>query len=301
MRCFNSVVCSAFVVCLFWLQTSFCHQTINNEQTLPAKLKEQIALVGKEDMNADCCSVTPTDIQLTRSTIKKGFHRDVQTSLRVLLDPRHRCTTCRVLMIESLPKGLYVDLYQAEASALFGGPQILAFEDIDLEKPAYLSRAHTILVYPPKVSYITPSSPSHLHNDNDMVNFTSEMTVHLRYHRPSDHPEIQSAIVILQAPYLLMRCREVSSGRSSTATDKTGGKTTVQLYKAPCDGTNKTLCNWQLLPLNNRESKELYFDVAVGQTSHTFVVVTVTILATAVSTVSLLFVMSRSTEKSKPD
>ena len=27
-------------------------------------------------------------------------------------------------MIESLPKGLYVDLYQAEASALFGGPQV---------------------------------------------------------------------------------------------------------------------------------------------------------------------------------
>ena len=50
MRCFNSVVCSAFVVCLFWLQTSFCHQTINNEQTLPAKLKEQIALVGKYEV-----------------------------------------------------------------------------------------------------------------------------------------------------------------------------------------------------------------------------------------------------------
>ena len=34
-----------------------------------------LARQGKEDMNADCCSVTPTDIQLTRSTIKKGFHR----------------------------------------------------------------------------------------------------------------------------------------------------------------------------------------------------------------------------------
>ena len=45
----------------------------------------------------------------------------------------HQCTTCVLLLIESLPKGLFVDLYQAVAAVQFGGPQVTYVQEIKTE------------------------------------------------------------------------------------------------------------------------------------------------------------------------
>ncbi|XP_038069253.1 phosphatidylinositol-glycan biosynthesis class X protein-like isoform X2 [Patiria miniata] len=257
-----------------------------------SRITEQLSNYN-EDFGEDSCKIVPKDVQLTRHSSRSGFHRDIHTSVSVLLDQSHHCTSCHLLLIERLPGGLYVDLYQSAAAVDFGGPQILAFEEIDLEKPAYLSAGHTILVYPSSSPQIIPQGRE------VVVNFTTEMPIHLRYHRPSAEPDAHSAHVSLPSPYALIRCTGASHiGTQTTADDDADG---LPVYKAPCSGTSNTNCLWRLLPQSPRENHELHFQVPVGQQSHTLLVTVVTILATIAGTLAVLVTMFRSSTKAKPD
>ena len=76
--------------------------------------------------------------------------------------------------------------------------QVLSSEDIDVEKPAYLSPEHTILVYVPH-----PLKVSDAKHHTTQV----ELPVHFRYHRPSKDPDVTSALVQLQHPNVMIRCQ----------------------------------------------------------------------------------------------
>ncbi|XP_022080275.1 phosphatidylinositol-glycan biosynthesis class X protein-like [Acanthaster planci] len=292
------VVCSRFTVFLWatvLTQTPlYLCDTVRDRNDLKGlrnEVKELLLSIESEHPNEKSCSVIPKRVQFSRFSEKHGFHRDIHSSLSILLDPAHHCTSCDLLLIESLPSGLFVDLYQAASAVEFGGPQILAFEEIDLEKPAYLSGGHTILVY--------PSSPSQIValNSEFRVNFTIEMPVHLRYHRPSSDTAIHSAHISMLAPYLLIHC----TGTSAIGTHVTDEDLSGLLYRAPCNATSKTSCLWRLLPQNPKENSVLHFDVPIGQQHHTLVVTTVTILATVAGTVALLVTMLKTSAKAKPD
>ena len=79
---------------------------------------------------------------------------------------------------------------------------MLSSEDIDVEKPAYLSPEHTILVYVPHPLKVSNSK----HHTTQV-----ELPVHLRYHRPSKDPDVTSAMVQLQHPNVMIRCKGMHS------------------------------------------------------------------------------------------
>uniref|UniRef100_A0A0R3RUU2 Phosphatidylinositol-glycan biosynthesis class X protein n=1 Tax=Elaeophora elaphi TaxID=1147741 RepID=A0A0R3RUU2_9BILA len=77
-----------------------------------------------------------------------------------------------------------------------------------------------------------------------------ELPIHLRYHAATG----KDAVVIVPAPQLLLRC----SGNSSFLT----GHCKKYLIRASCDCSNKSQCEWLMIPL--LEYNEVQFKIPTG-------------------------------------
>ncbi len=69
--------------------------------------------------------------KFSRHLDKAGFHREVITNLTL-----KSSASCKVMLVEALSELVFVDIYQVEEIQRFGGPQVLLYEEFDLEKPS---------------------------------------------------------------------------------------------------------------------------------------------------------------------
>lgn len=66
------------------------------------------------------------------------LYRDIETVVSIQpsdIVPRPGGEACSVLLIETLPSGLYVDTFQLDAVAAFGGPQVRSMYSISAHRP----------------------------------------------------------------------------------------------------------------------------------------------------------------------
>uniref|UniRef100_A0A2C9M139 Phosphatidylinositol-glycan biosynthesis class X protein n=1 Tax=Biomphalaria glabrata TaxID=6526 RepID=A0A2C9M139_BIOGL len=216
-------------------------------------------------LSADAESSNIKNIKLKRTLLGHGFHRDLIT--RLTLPPGITASLskpqCTLLLIETLPSGVYADPYQLNSLKLFGGSQVLFDSPVNVENAEFLSRSHELYIFVNVSDHFTKDSTNHTEID---VSFP----IHARYHKPS--PDKTHAIVTILHPSLYSNCSESDVTSSITA---------------PCDLSNTSICDWvPLTYLSTSAPLTLY--VPVGQESHKPIVILVTLLVSI--TVSALLV-----------
>ncbi|ELR13055.1 phosphatidylinositol glycan [Acanthamoeba castellanii str. Neff] len=119
---------------------------------------------------------------LRRSLDKKGFHREIRTD--ITLSARGRETSelrwCQVALMEMLPESVFVDKYQVDELHRFGGPQVLIFDEFDLEKPSSDHGARQGVV----IVQTTTTNPTKV-GDRLEARLSVVLPIHLRYQDPS--------------------------------------------------------------------------------------------------------------------
>ncbi|XP_070188264.1 phosphatidylinositol-glycan biosynthesis class X protein-like [Littorina saxatilis] len=215
------------------------------------------------------CSSDDVVLEVQRAITKEGFHRDVHTT--VSIKPNDIVNTpsrpCSILLIETLPPGLYVDTFQLDSLATFGGPQVLADRHVDIEAPEYLSKEHELHVFAPL--------PTNSHPSGGPVVVTVSLPVHARYHRPSPDPNVSHTSVTMHHPRVLFNCSRMYS-RST---------------EAPCDVHNSSLCSWAEL-IYKSDAYSLKFQVPVGHEKDIRVVVYGTMVVTVLGCSFLLYLIA---------
>lgn len=173
------------------------------------------------------------------------------------------------MLIERLPKGMYIDTDEVANLARFGGPKLLHFDSMDVEKPAHVSNSHIILVY---------RNLSQDRHNKSLWSADFSIPIHLRYH-PPNYGGIPP-IVNLSSPLVLVSClpglgwKQKINYSDCRQVCKGGTK-----LEGPCWwNTSIGDCNWQLMLY--RAPDAVIFHVAVGDTHHWTLVVTLTFTVT---------------------
>ncbi|CAH1272928.1 PIGX [Branchiostoma lanceolatum] len=214
-------------------------------------------------------------VQVNRTAQNQGFHRDVVTEVTLPVAMATPPIPCRLLLVETVPAGMYVDLHQVTFRTDFGGPQVLALRDIDVEQAAHQSPHHKLLLYSP------------LQQGPKGFTWRVVLPVHLRYHRWAGEGEDTSATVKLEGPDVLMHCE----GYRPVTTPCVESR----LFPAPCDAESQEVCLWQLL---SGKAEPLLFQVPLGQQTHAGLVITGTTVAAALGSWLILAAARRASRVS---
>jgi len=202
---------------------------------------------------------------IKRKAEKNGFHREVRTSISIpefMVHHNGETSSIRICILEHIPAGLYVDLYQVRANQEFGGPQVYSEVDIDTEKPEHLSTPHDVYVF------------SELKKNGPIFHAELTLPMHLRYHKPST--EALYTQIYLQPPSIFLNLSDESLQDTRT------------VEKFVCDSSATSQCSWQQIQcITIPEQGTLEFSVPVGQKADTEKVTIITILITVLSTLFL--------------
>ncbi|CAH1794356.1 unnamed protein product [Owenia fusiformis] len=220
-------------------------------------------------VNVCCNQNIQWHTDLHRSSKNNGFHREVTSKVEVSTEGGPSTFgTCVLLLIETIPMGAYVDIYQLKMGEEYGGPKVIS-EYIDIEKPDYESTKHDIYIY------------GNMTRHRGVISGEVTYPLHLRYHRLRKNVEF--AEVTLKHPRVLINC--------SNLKQKLGGN----LHQFPCYPHQSTTCTWKELGYTV-ESPALTFLVPVGNSNHIFLVTTVTIATTLMGCAYILYLVMKSPE-----
>lgn len=184
-----------FVLQIFSIPQSLCkesniYQTHLIHSSLKSFLKEQNYPSSKE------CS---GNVEMERRFLKKGFHRDLETSFQLIKYPDGKPSSCKFgywLLVEEFPPEVFLDRYQlGELERLHLVNHHVITAEMDLEKPAY----HPNITF----SYVGIVF-SQASGQNNTWNFS--IPVHFRYQKPSNQ-ELFSEFC-LHKPDLFFTCFE---------------------------------------------------------------------------------------------
>ncbi|MBN3325550.1 PIGX protein, partial [Atractosteus spatula] len=195
-------------------------------------------------------------LTVSRELRKNGFHRELVTSVCCGLgSPKN----LHFLLVERLPKGIYIDPYQLTSEQHDTGLQVLLDTEIDVEAPAYISSAFSALVYPTR----DPASP---------VCLKAVVPIHGRYHRPSDSGK-RTAPIDIENPRLLLR---------ADSCDLPPNFIPYTLTDAPCTALNHSMCRWLQIH-SAQEPGPLRLEIPVGDMRLVGFVSAATLLVTLLS------------------
>ncbi|XP_066292827.1 phosphatidylinositol-glycan biosynthesis class X protein-like isoform X1 [Branchiostoma lanceolatum] len=231
---------------------------------------------GRENRIQHTVCPSLSAVRVNRTAQNQGFHRDVVTEVTLPVAMATLPVPCRLLLVETVPAGMYVDLHQVTFRTDFGGPQVLALRDIDVEQAAHQSPHHKLLLYSP------------LQQGPKGFTWRVTLPVHLRYHRWAGEGEDTSATVKLEGPDVLMHCE---GDRPVTTPCEES-----RLFPAPCYAESQEVCLWQLL---NGKAEPLLFQVPLGQQTHAGLVITGTTVAAALGSWLILAAARRASRVSR--
>ncbi|XP_056420405.1 phosphatidylinositol-glycan biosynthesis class X protein isoform X2 [Hyla sarda] len=192
-------------------------------------------------------------LTVRREILKNGFHRDLVTRVKIHSTAK-QTASCRVLLYETIPSGLFLDPYQLSSLRQHNLTEVVLLNSVDLEAPEYLCAESNVLVY---------TRPDQSCDDC----FISSVPIHARYHRPS--AEASEVSIVLHKPQLLIHC---SKGVLLSCVD-------YPIVEAPCGPADEINCQWMDIPYTEVEEK-LAFQVPVGMTPHGPAVCAITVAVT---------------------
>uniref|UniRef100_A0A8C2YTX7 Phosphatidylinositol-glycan biosynthesis class X protein n=1 Tax=Chinchilla lanigera TaxID=34839 RepID=A0A8C2YTX7_CHILA len=134
---------------------------------------------------------TCPEIILRQEVLKDGFHRDLLIKVK-FGESIEDLQTCRLLIKQSIPAGLFVDPYELASMQEKNITEAeMVSENFNIEAPSYLSTESEVLIYARQDAQCAAC-------------FHAFLPVHCRYHRP--HSEGAETLVVLGNPDLLVFC-----------------------------------------------------------------------------------------------
>ncbi len=82
-----------------------------------------------------------------RRIYNPGFHKDLSTEIEVMLTTTLLPDRCRLVVEETLPKGMYVDPDQLRDLSEFTGMRAYTSARVDVEKPEMDSQAFRLYIF----------------------------------------------------------------------------------------------------------------------------------------------------------
>lgn len=130
--------------------------------------------------------------EISRSLDKSGFHRNLRTEFVLDVELKPELKYCTVLLVESLPSGVYIDKDEVDSLAVCGGPTHFHFMNkIEIEKPSYLSIPLVVLIYS-------------IYSGRKPINFSLSFPIHFRYHLSSSTESFTK--IYLPPPLIYLSC-----------------------------------------------------------------------------------------------
>ncbi|KAM6160057.1 phosphatidylinositol-glycan biosynthesis class X protein [Erethizon dorsatum] len=206
---------------------------------------------------------TCPEIILRQEVSKDGFHRDLLIKVK-FGESIEDLQTCRLLVKQSIPTGLFVDPYElASMQEKNITEAVMVSENFNIEAPSYLSKESEVLIY--------------ARQDVQCVDcFHAFLPVHYRYHRP--HGEDAETLIVVSNPDLLMSCDQEFRVLKCWAQSEAA---------APCALKSQDICQWSSLKYRTIH-KNVTLRVPVGLTTHTSLVCSVTLLITILCSTLIL-------------
>lgn len=197
-------------------------------------------LIGNDENHCGLLKQLLESSQVSVEINKKGFHREVVTTVQLSPDV---LSGVRVLLVHRWPRGVYLDPYQLASLSEESDWQILIDSAIDLELPAHKTSGFVTYVYP------TLDGPT-----PGLLKVT--IPVHGRYHEPSFDGKTFTSVDI-EAPELLLwteKCTQLSIFEADA------------VVEAPCNADNSSTCSW--VKLQHQQERGLVgLQVPVGDGS----------------------------------
>ncbi|XP_048868509.1 phosphatidylinositol-glycan biosynthesis class X protein isoform X1 [Brienomyrus brachyistius] len=194
-------------------------------------------------------------LTIRREIQKSGFHRELVTEV---LCSTEISSDLRVLLVQRLPSGVYIDRYQLVSQRSEAALQVLLDTELDLEAPAYSSADFTTFLF-----------PSWDLDGGGVLRLLAMVQIHARYQRPSSSGERWQRVDI-EAPRLLLRADSCKQPPLLPP---------YRLVESPCTAHNLSMCTWLEVP-PRQVQKTLSLHVPVGDHSLVVPVCTGTLLAT---------------------
>ncbi|CAL1528821.1 unnamed protein product [Lymnaea stagnalis] len=201
-----------------------------------------------------------SNLHMDRSLIGQGFHRDLNTYIVLDKDLRGLYTSpeCSLLLIETLPAGVYADPFQLSSMVPFGGPKIRLDGAVNIEAAEFMSKSHELYIFVNVNLYAVDTM-----TEQTVINIS--FPIHARYHKPSSDPNVSHSTVTIFHPSLYSNCSKSDAG---------------SFLSAPCDVSSNLLCRWeQLSYICSAAPLELM--IPVGMARDKPIVILVTLLVTA--------------------
>lgn len=149
---------------------------------------------------------------------------------------------CKLLVEETIPRGMYVDLDQLRDISEAGGLQSFVPTKVDIEKPEFESESFRVFIF------------RQLDIQENLRVTSVKLPIHMRYHRPGRISESKpsssapSAIVKLQNPRLLLSCEG----------DEVANYCPEKVVTSYCDGSGTEKCEYLQIPY---EVVRFYFNI----------------------------------------
>jgi len=214
-----------------------------------------------------------------RRIFNPGFHKDLLTEIEIMLTTSSLPPVCKLLVEETIPRGMYVDPDQLRDFQESGAIHTFVSTKVDVEKPEFESESFRVFIFRP------------LHIQENLRVTTVQLPVHMRYHKPAKISDSKpsssapSAIAKLQNPRLLISCEEENIAAHCP-------EKTVTSY---CDSSGTEKCEYLMIPYEvNVNAIEVA--IPVGNVEHTAFVVGLTTFLVSGSTIYLLVTLFRSYE-----
>ncbi|XP_023560532.1 phosphatidylinositol-glycan biosynthesis class X protein [Octodon degus] len=206
---------------------------------------------------------TCPEIILRQEVLKDGFHRDLLIKVK-FGESIKDLKTCRLLIKQSIPAGLFVDPYELASMQEKNITEVSLCSAGWSQTRKRLSGGSIIAF-----GYVKDLSWN-------KSGFIEDTPVHYRYHRP--HSEDAETLIVVSNPDLLMSCDQEFPVLKCWAQSET---------EAPCALRSQDICQWSSLQYRQVQ-KNVMLRVPVGLTIHTSIVCSVTLLLTVLCSTLIL-------------
>ncbi|KAK5581369.1 hypothetical protein RB653_001401 [Dictyostelium firmibasis] len=217
-----------------------------------------------------------TILKLDHLVKKSGFHRELVANITLkspLKDTVPR--VCKLMVIENLDQGIFVDRYEVDEIERFGGPKVVIYQLIDLEKPSTSSTQNFVSII--KQFSTTGSATQHLE---------VTLPIHLRYQNPlfsenGDSNTFRQSII--SSPQIYVSCESTNSVLDDDNKNSFGDSwNLITNYNLLNDKDSNNNNN------NNVITKSISINVPVGQLNDNESVKLYTLLVTVIGSILVI-------------
>ncbi|KAN0014636.1 hypothetical protein ACTFIU_000954 [Dictyostelium citrinum] len=203
-------------------------------------------------MNKDGDDVDQWIIQKLDHVVKKsGFHRELVTNV-TLKSPLKETVprVCKLMVMENLDQGIFVDRYEVDEIERFGGPKVVIYQLIDLEKPSTSSTQNFVSII--KQFNTTGSATQEIQ---------VTLPIHLRYQNPlfsenGDSNTFRQSII--SSPQIYVSCEPTNSVLNNNKNSNDNWNLITNYNLLDGDNTKSISINVPVGQLNDNESVKLY-------------------------------------------